>query len=68
MLLFLTTPLCLLSFILAYLTWRKASYRHTLAFGSFGVFMLLISVGMFWASYYGWEILQAELERMQGSS
>ena len=61
MLVFLTAPACLLSFVLAYLCYKRAYYQHMLVLSVFAVCMLIVTVGILGVGYFMWEEVSAEL-------
>lgn len=60
---FLTAPACLLSFYLAFLCYKRSFYRHTLILASFGICMLLVTVGILGFGYLVWAEMGEELAR-----
>ena len=46
-----SAPVCLLSFYLAFLCYRKSLYPHTVALTVVAVFMLLLTVGILGAGF-----------------
>ncbi|MDT8440098.1 MAG: hypothetical protein RQ723_00380 [Desulfuromonadales bacterium] len=54
-------PLSLLSLYLAYLCYRQARYRHTLALALVALFMLLVSIGVVGAGYLTGVAIRAEI-------
>ena len=59
MMIILTGPACVLSFVLAHLCYRADCYRQTVVLTAFAVFMLILTLGLFGAGYYTWGAFQA---------
>ena len=58
---FLTAPICILCFYLAFMCYRKAYYTHTVVLSLFAVFMLVITLGIIGVSYSAWNVIDEEL-------
>ncbi|MBE0501312.1 MAG: hypothetical protein IBX47_07710 [Desulfuromonadales bacterium] len=58
---FLTAPACLLSFVLALLCYRKAYYRHTMVLSLIALFMLVVTLGVIGFGYSAWSAIDTEL-------
>ncbi len=56
----LSIPICLLSFFLAFLCYRRAHYQHTLILVIIGLLLLCFSVGMIIAGYFTNQVIQQE--------
>ena len=59
-----SAPACLLSFYLAYLCYRNACYRQTLALTLVAVLLLAFTLGMLGAGYFSGVALQEELANL----
>lgn len=55
----LTGPLCLLCFYLSYLCVRNGCRKHALVLGGFAFFLLVLTVGLFYAGYSTWVAFEA---------
>ena len=58
---FLTTPICILCFYLAFICYRKSYYQHTIVLSVFAVFMLVVTLGIIGISYSAWSVIDEEL-------
>jgi len=56
----LSIPVCLLSFFLAFLCYRRTHYQHTLVLVIIGLLLLCFSVGMIIAGYFTSQVIQRE--------
>lgn len=56
-----SAPVCLLSFYLAFLCFRKALYPHTVVLTVIAVFMLLFTLGVLGAGFLANQAIQDEL-------
>ncbi len=59
MMAFLTGPLSLFCFYLAYVCLRRNFRKHALVIGGFAVFFFALTVIIFWAGYYTWAALES---------
>lgn len=55
-----SAPVCLLSFYLAFLCYRKSLYPHTIALTMVAVFMLLLTVGILGAGFLAGKTINDE--------
>lgn len=62
---FLTAPICILCFYLAFICYRKAYYTHTFVLSLLAVFMLVITLGIIGISYSAWSVIDKELVSLQ---
>jgi hypothetical protein len=56
-----SAPVCLLSFYLAFLCYRKSLYPHTIALGMLGAFMLLLTLGILAAGFFASKTINDEI-------
>jgi len=56
-----SAPVCLLSFYLAFLCYRKSLYPHTIALTMLAVFMLLLTLGILAAGFLASKTINDEI-------
>ncbi|MDH3961698.1 MAG: hypothetical protein OET55_10580 [Desulfuromonadales bacterium] len=56
-----SAPICLLSFYLAFLCYRKSLYPHTIALTMLAVFMLLLTLGILAAGFLAGKTINDEI-------
>ncbi len=56
-----SAPVCMLSFYLAFLCYRKSLYPHTIALTMLAVFMLLLTLGILAAGFLAGKTINDEI-------
>lgn len=64
----LAAPLCLLSFYLTWICYRRGFMRQALALGAFALICLLFTLSMLGATLYTWEAMKVEASASQAQS